>query len=193
MNVEILKNVTLVLLGLSVIWLIRVLVKKETQNLGRAVLVCVLFGAVSFYLQHVKLQRLTFNDIRMQIKSTLFPEKPPNYVYQKEEGNDGKRGYIHYFFESPGPKLSLEMDAAHKYFAIKDVHSVNRILEYLGLPLVDHPVRELAAITGSANDLNTYKWEDYQLGVLTVVRDICQDRDKLESYQCIESIFISKK
>lgn len=85
------------------------------------------------------------------------------------------------------------MDSRRKYFDIKDVHSVNRILEYLGLPLVDHPVRELAAITGSANDLNTYKWDDYELGVLTVVRDICQDRDRLESYQCIESIFISKK
>jgi len=58
---------------------------------------------------------------------------------------------------------------------------------------VDHPVRELAALTGSANDLKTYRWDDYKLGVLTVVRDICQDRDRLESYECIESIFISKK
>jgi hypothetical protein len=189
MNVEILKNIVLVLLGLSVIWLIRVLVRRETENLVRAVVVSFLFGAVFFYLQHVKLQRLTFGDIRAQIKDTFFPEQPPNYIFQKEE----TANYIRYYFESPGPKLSLDMDASHKYFNIKDVHSVNRILEYLGLPMVDRPVRELAAITGSANDLNLYRWDNYTLGVLTIVRDICQDRDKLESYQCISNIMIAKK
>jgi hypothetical protein len=189
MNVEILKNIVLVLLGLSVIWLIRVLVRRESENIGRAALVCVLLGAAFFYLQHVRLQRLTFRDIRAQIKNTFFPEKPPNYIFQKEENEN----YIRYYFESPGPKLSLEMDASQKYFHIKDVYSVNRILQYLGLPKVDRPVRELASITGSANDLDTYRWDDYKLGVLTIIRDICQDRDKLESYQCISNIIIAKR
>lgn len=193
MNVDILKNIVLVLLGLSVVWLIRVLVKKETENLRRAVLVCILLGAVFFYLQHVKLQKLTVGDIRAQVKNTFFPEKTPSYIFHREESSTGKGSYIRYYFESPGPKLSLEMDRNQKYFHIRDIHSVNRILEYLGLPKVDRPVHELASITGSANDLDMYRWDDYPLGVLTIEREICQDRDRLESYQCIANIIIARR
>jgi len=58
---------------------------------------------------------------------------------------------------------------------------------------VETPARELASITGSASDLDTYRWDDYPLGTLVIDREICQDRDQFESYQCIANIVIIKK
>ena len=193
MQVALLKNIILVLLLLCVIWIIRVVVKREHENLLRAALILLLLGAVLYYLQNTEAETLTLTDIQAQIKATFFPEKPPNYIYNREEGLDGRNNYIRYYFESPGPRLSVSLDASTKYFHIKDVHSVNRILEYLGLPKVKIPVQELASITGSRKDLTLYRWEDYPLGPLTVERGICQDRDRLESYQCIVSIMIWRR
>jgi hypothetical protein len=193
MQVALLKNIVLVLLLLCVIWIIRVVVKRESENLLRAALIFLLFGAVFYYLQTIDSETLTFADIRVQIKETFFPEKKPDYIYHKEEGLSGRNNYIRYYFESPGPKLSMSYDAKTQYFHIKDVYSVNRILEYLDLPKVKAAVQELASITGSRNDLTLYRWEDYPLGPLTIERGICQDRDRLESYQCIVSIMIWRR
>ncbi|OGD35065.1 MAG: hypothetical protein A2V45_02010 [Candidatus Aminicenantes bacterium RBG_19FT_COMBO_58_17] len=193
MQVALLKNIILVLLLLCVIWIIRVVVKREYENLLRAALIFLLLGAVFYYLQRTESETLTFADIRAQIKATFFPEKAPNYIYNKEEGVSGRNNYIRYYFESPGPKLSLTFDTKTQYFHIKDVYSVNRILEYLGLPKVTSAVQELASITGSRNDLTLYRWEDYPLGPLTIERGICQDRDRLESFQCIVSIMIWRR
>jgi len=193
MQVALLKNIILVLLLLCVIWIIRVVVKREYENLLRAALILLLLGAVFYYLQSTESETLTFADIRAQIKNTFFPEKAPNYIYQKEEGLTGKNNYIRYYFESPGPKLSVSYDTKTQYFHIKDVYSVNRILEYLSLPKVKTAVQELASLTGSRNDLTLYRWEDYPLGPLTIERGICQDRDRLESYQCIVSIMIWRR
>lgn len=193
MQVALLKNIILVLLLLCVIWIIRVVVKREYENLLRAALIFLLLGAVFYYLQRTESETLTFADIRAQIKATFFPEKAPNYIYNKEEGVSGRNNYIRYYFESPGPKLSLTFDTKTQYFHIKDVYSVNRILEYLGLPKVNSAVQELASITGSRNDLTLYRWEDYPLGPLTIERGICQDRDRLESFQCIVSIMIWRR
>jgi hypothetical protein len=190
MQVALLKNIILVLLLLCLIWIIRIVVKREFENLLRTALILLVLGAVFYYLQTVKSETLTFADIRAQIKETFFPEKPPNYIYQKEEGFTGRSSYVRYYFESPGPKLSVQYDEKTQYFHIKDVYSVNRILAYLGLPRVKAAVDELASITGSRNDLTLYRWQDYPLGQLTVERGICQDRDRLDSYQCIVSIMI---
>jgi hypothetical protein len=193
MQVALLKNIILVLLLLCVIWIIRVVVKREFENLLRAVLSLLLLGAVFYYLQRTESETLTWTGIRAQFKATFFPEKPPNYIYQKEEGMSGRNSYTRYYFESPGPKLSVSYDTKTQYFHIKDVYSVNRILEYLGLPKVKTAVQELASLTGSRNDLTIYRWEDYPLGPLTIERGICQDRDRLESYQCIVSIIIWRR
>ena len=88
----------------------------------------------------------------------------------KKKAVSGRSNYIRYYFETPGPKLSLDFDPKTQYFHIKDVYSVNRILEYLELPKVKVAVRELASLTGSRNDLTLYRWEDYPLGILTVER-----------------------
>jgi hypothetical protein len=193
MAVATLKDIVLVLIGLSVIWFIRVIVKRETENLLRSALLFILLLAAFIYLQRTKAEVVTWAGIKQEVKDTFFPEKPPQYVYYKDEGIEGNRRYIRFFFESPGPKLSLVMDSNQKYFHIKDIHSVNRILEYLGLEKVKAPVPELASITGSRNDLNLYRWDDYPAGTLVIERGICQDRDQLESYQCIVSVIISSK
>ena len=193
MQVALLKNIVLVLLMLCVVWIIRVVIKKEIENLLRTGLILLLLGAVFYYLQTTKSETLTFSGIRAQIKDTFFPEKAPNYIYNKEDGVAGRGNYVRYYFESPGPKLSMHYDPKTQYFHIKDVYSVNRILVYLGLPKVKAAVHELASLTGSRNDLTLYRWEDYQLGTLTIERGICQDRDRLESYQCIVSIMIWRR
>jgi hypothetical protein len=192
MQVSLLKNIVLVLLFLCLIGIIRIVVKREFENLLRTALVFLLLGGVFYYLQRTETETLTLADISAQIKGKFFPEKAPDYVYQKEEGVAGRTNYVRYYFETPGPKLSLDFDPKTQYFHIKDIYSVNRILEYLGLPKVKTAVQELASITGSRNDLTLYRWEDYPLGRLTIERGICQDRDRLESYQCIVSIMISR-
>jgi hypothetical protein len=193
MNVETLKYIILALLFVCAIWLIRVVIKRETENLLRTILLGIILIAAFFYLQNVKSEKLTFADIKGQIKETFFPERPLHYVYYKDEGVVGRNSFVRYSFESPGPKLSLTMDPSQKYFHIKDVYSLNRVMEYLGLPKVKKPVPELASITGSRNDINLYRWDDYTLGILTIERGICQDRNKLESYQCIVAVMITRR
>ncbi|MBN2409705.1 MAG: hypothetical protein JXE07_08205 [Candidatus Aminicenantes bacterium] len=193
MEVALLKNIILALILICAIWTFRIIVKREHENLLRAGLILILLGVIFFFLQKTESETITFGDIRAQIKDTFFPEKVPNYVYHKEESVNRNRRYTRYFFESPGPALSLRLDAKTQYFHIKNVRSVNRILEYLGLPQVKTAVQELASLTGSRNDLMLYRWEDYPLGILTVERGICQDRDRLDSYQCIVSVMILQR
>jgi len=193
MQVSLLKNIVLVLLFLCLLWILRIVIKREMENIIRAALIFLLLGGVFYYLQTTESEILTFSDISAQIKDKFFPEKAPDYVYHKEEGPAGRSHYVRYYFESPGPKLSLDYDTKTQYFHIKDVYSVNRILQYLGLPKVKAAVPELASVTGSRRDLTLYRWEDYPQGVLTVERGICQDRDRLESYQCIVSIMIARR
>jgi hypothetical protein len=192
MDVETLKYIFLVLLLLCVIWLIKIIAKKEMENLIRAILLAILFLAAFLYLQQQKIERITYDYVKAQVKRTFFPEKPLHFVYYKEEGRAGTKTYVRYTFESPGPKLYVTMDADQKYFHFHDVYELNRVLEYIGLPKVQMPVPELASITGSRNDINLYRWANYPLGTLTIERQICQNRNTLESYQCIQSIMIGR-
>ncbi|MDH4273006.1 MAG: hypothetical protein OEW18_13620 [Candidatus Aminicenantes bacterium] len=193
MEVALLKNIVLALILLGAIWIFRIVVKREHENLIRAGLIVVLLSVVFLFLQKNKSETITWGDVGAQIKETFFPEKMPNYVYHKDEDMAGRRRYTRYYFESPGPALSLSLDPKTQYFHIKNVYSVNRILEYLGLPKVKKAVPELASLTGSRNDITLYRWEDYPLGILTIERAICQDRDRLDSYQCIVSIMILQR
>jgi hypothetical protein len=191
MDVVTLKYIMLALLMLCVIWLVKIVVKKETENLVRTVLLSIVFLAAFLYLQYQKTEKITFAYVKAQVKETFFPERPLHYVYYKEESRGGTKTYVRYTFESPGPKLYVYLDRDQKYFYFKDVYALNRVLEYVGLPKVQKPVPELVSITGSRNDLNLYRWDNYPLGILTVERQICQNRDALESYQCIQSIMIT--
>jgi hypothetical protein len=66
-------------------------------------------------------------------------------------------------------------------------------LAYLGLPEVKTGVKELAAITGRLSDVNSYRWDDYEGGVLTIERGLCQDKDGLERYHCVVSITVQTR
>ncbi len=190
MAVSTLKTILLVLIGLVALWVIRVVAKKEWENVLRTVIVLALLLAAFFYVQNYREERITWAKVKEDFRSTFFPEKPLNYAYIKNEGVKGNRRFVQYYFESLGPKLSLSLDPTHQYFHIKNVHSVNRVLEDLGLEKVKTAVPELASITGSKNDLNLYRWDDYPPGILVIERGICQDRDKIESYHCIVSVTI---
>jgi len=191
MDVETLKYIMLGLLLLCVIWLIKIIAKKEMENLIRTILLTIIFLAAFLYLQQQKTEKINFADVKAQVKGTFFPAKPLHFIYYKEEGRAGAKRFVRYTFESPGPKLYVSMDADQKYFNLKDVYELNRVLEYVGLPKVQKPVPELASISGSRNDLNLYRWDKYPLGILTIERQICQNRDTLESYQCIQAIMIT--
>jgi len=190
MDVGTLKTIILVLVGLAAIWLIRVFAKREWENILRSALLLILLLAAFFYVENAKEEKITWASIKHDFKTTFFPEKPLHYAFTKGEGIHQDRRYVRYYFESPGPKLSLSLDPSHQYFHIKDIHSLNRVLEYLGLEKVKAPVPELASVTGSRNDLNLYRWDDHPRGILVIERGICQDRDRLESYQCIVSVTI---
>lgn len=193
MEVSLLRNIILALILICAIWVFRIVVKREYENLIRTGLILVLLIAVFVFLQKTESETITFGDVGAQIRETFFPEKTPNYVYHKEEGVAQQRRYMRYYFEVPGPALSLKLDPKTQYFHIQNVSSVNRILEYVGLPKVKTAVQELASLTGSRNDINLYRWDDYPLGILTIERGICQDRDRLDSYPCIVTIMLLER
>jgi len=190
MEASTLKIIILILIGLAAIWVIRVFAKREWENAFRSAILLILLLGAFFYVERSKAEKITWEVIKEDFKRTFFPEKPIQVSFTKHEGVQGGQRYIRYYFGDLGPKLSLTLDSAQQYFHIKDVHPINRVLEHLGLEKVKNPVPELASITGSRNDLNFYRWDDYPLGTLILERQICQDRDKLESYACIASITI---
>jgi len=98
-----------------------------------------------------------------------------------------------YIFEDPGPPLPLVMMSGGKYMAIKDVRSVNSVLEFLGLPPVAEGVSELASITHQPLDADKYRWDDYKRGVLLLERGICLDMTSAQTFTCIARITINSR
>jgi len=194
-----LKTIVMVLFGLTIVWLVKILIKQETETLVRALLTAVFFGAVLLYLQQTKLQTVSWKDI----KQIVFPEKDVALAFVKNEGRINGARYVRYTFPAPlgeegsllgvGPRLKLTLDPNGRNYHITDIDPVNRILAYLGLPRVKTGVKELAAITGRLTDVNYYKWEDYDGGILTIERGLCQNKNGLERYHCVVSITIQDK
>jgi hypothetical protein len=77
-----------------------------------------------------------------------------------------------------------------KYMTIKDVRSVNVVLEYLGLPPVAAGVPELASLSGRTIDADKFRWDDYERGVLLLERGICRDMTSAQSFTCIARITV---
>ena len=100
---------------------------------------------------------------------------------------------LHYDFEYPKPKLNLTLDKEGRYLHLKNVSSLNAVLKALDLPKVHQGMPELVFITGSRSDIRKYRWEDYPLGVLIIERDICQDRKKFQSYNCLSALTIKHR
>ena len=193
-----LKTVALILFGLSVIWIVKVVVKREFETLARALIVTVLFGGAFIYLQRTEHTSISW----AILKSDLFPPKASPHSFVKEELSAGGSRRVRYLFPAPGPegsdpgpspKLKLTLDPNGRNYHITDVEPVNRVLRDLGLPPVKSGVRELAAVTGQLSDVNYYRWEDYELGILTIERGLCQNRDSLERYHCLACLTIQSR
>lgn len=184
-----LHNVILALFILSLIWLIKVIIKKQTEYLSRAVIFSLFFLAALVFVQKTELKTLSFDEIKRE----FFPEKPLSYAYETTEGASGEYKYIRYSFPGPGPRLSLDLDSSGQFFSITDVSSLNRILEYLGHMKVKSGVPELASVTGSKFDVNRYRWDDYAEGILVIDRAICRDKEKVDSFNCIAFLTIMKR
>ena len=181
------KTIVLVLLGLAVLWIIVIIVKNDMQTIIRALIVAALLGLGLYYLDHTKLEKLSF----AAVKNDLFPVEERAYTFQKTESQTvGGGTTTTYVFQEPGPLLSLSLMEGGKYMAIKDLRTVNMVLEHLGLPPVDKGVPELASITRNTLDADKYRWDDYRLGVLTIERGICRDMSTAQTFPCIARITI---
>ena len=189
MATETVRNVFLILTGLSVIWVVVCIIRNDTGTIVRALVVTVLVGAALFYLNQTKLQTLTFS----AIKDDLFPPKPEYFTFDKRESSEGGVTTLTYIFAEPGPRLVLDMESGGKYQSVTDIRPLNRTLAYIGLPPVKHGVRELSAITGSTLDANFYRWDDYAWGVMTIERGIGRNISTAASYPSILIITIRRK
>jgi hypothetical protein len=197
---ETLRTIVLVLFGLGIIWVIKVVVKREFETLARALIVTVLFGGAFLYLQQTKHPSISW----AILKGDIFPSKIRPYTFIKEESNPGRAGtrLVRYLFPAPGPegsepgpspKLNLTLDPNGRNYHITNVEPVNHVLADLGLPLVKAGVRELAAVTGRLTDVNYYRWDDYDMGILTIERGLCNNKNSLERYHCLVSLTIQSR
>ncbi len=194
-----LKTIVLVLFGLTIVWLIKIVIKQEFENLFRALIIAVLLGGVFLVLQQTKLEKVSWNNL----KQVVFPKKDLGLAYIKDEGRQGDMRYVRYTFPTPtgqegsllgvGPSLKVTMDPNGKNYHITDIEPINRVLADLGLPKVTSGKKELSSITGKISDVNYYRWDDYEGGVLIVERGLCQNKDSLTRYPCIVSITIQNR
>ena len=180
------NNVVIILLLFSSVWLFKVIIKRQNEYLIRAVLIFLLFMFAFLYLQENKSINLNFSDI----KDRIFPQKIVNYKYHIEKGFTKNAPYTRYIFKNPKPKISLCLDKSGKYFHIKNIKPVNKVLESLNLPKVTKGVLELSAITGSQYDMSCYRWDDYPEGTLLIEKDLCKDKNSLTIYHCIATLKI---
>jgi hypothetical protein len=181
------KTALLVLFGLSILWIIVIIVKNDMQTIVRALIVAALLGLGLYYVSQTKLERLSYR----AIKEELFPVKSGVYTFHKREGTIGDRTITDYVFDDPGPPLSLVLIEGGKYMAVEDVRGVNAVLQYLGLPPVKEGVPELASLTGRTLDADKYRWDNYELGVLLLERGICRDMSSARTFTCIARISLT--
>ena len=180
------KTIVLILFALAILWIVIIIIKNDMETIVRAILVGAVLGLCLYYLNTTKLETLSF----AAIKRDLFPVQTRAYVYKVQEAKYAGRRATEYFFEDPGPPLSLAMAEGGKYLEIRDVEPINALLEYIGLPPVDEGVPELAAITGSSIDAERFRWDDYEKGVLVITRGICRDMASAKTFPCVSQITI---
>ncbi len=180
------KTALLILFGLCILWIVVIIVKNDMQTIVRALIVAALLGLGLYYVNQTKLETLSFT----AVKEELFPVKARAYTFNKRESFVAGTSTTSYIFDDPGPPLSLAMTDGGKYMTIKDVRSVNVVLEYLGLPPVAEGVAELASLTGRTIDADKFRWDDYERGVLLLERGICRDMTSAQSFTCIARITV---
>ncbi len=183
------KTAVLVLLGLSILWIIVIVIRNDMQTIIRALVVAVLLGVSLYYLDHTKLEKISFR----AVKEELFPIKARAYTYSRRESYDAGRPVTTFVFDDPGPPLSVAMINGGKYMAVDDIRTVNVVLQYVGLPPVTAGVPELASITGRSIDSDKYRWDDYTGGTLLIERGICRDMTSAQTFTCIARITVTTR
>ena len=183
-----LKTIVTVALGLCAFWIFFLIVRRDFDSIVRALVVTLLVGGAFFYLQQTKLEKISFAGVRNEI----FPGRKPAWVYQVKDEERGGHPTLTYIFKDPGPRLRLELDANKRNYHLTDIGPLNEALAYLGLPPVVTGARELAAITGSLIDVNTYRWDDYPKAPLIVERGLCHTKSQVETFHCIVLIRVRK-
>jgi hypothetical protein len=189
---ETVKTVLLILLGLSVLWIVIIIVKNDTQTIVRAILVAAVVG-LGLYLVSQPGASVDGKISFTSIKEYLFPVPERAYTYDRKDGHVGGRPSTIYIFNDPGPPLSLAMMEGGKYMAIKDLRTVNNVLKYIGLPPVAAGVSELASLTGRTIDSDKYRWDDYEKGILLIERGLCRDMATARSFPCIATIRVTER
>ncbi len=192
-------TVVTALLAICVLWLVYIIIRGHTESLVRTIIFIIVLGIILGYLKNTRLERLSFK----AIKNDLFPPSLPQYSYVVQEQDTQYSHRIVYRFIikteedtpnlPPPPELKLDMDPNGRTFTLRDIESLNLVLDQLNLPPVTHGVQELYAITGNQTDVGLYRWDDYQLGTLIVERTIYQNKNSLQSYHAIASITVDRR
>jgi hypothetical protein len=183
-----LVNILSVLLLIASIWLLVIIVQKKTGYMFRGMIFFLFVLLALIYFQQSDAQKFTISDI----KYALFPKKSLTLNYHTEE--DSQRGTVaRYVFDEPIPRIPVSMDADGKYFHITNIKVINEILSRMGLPQVKKGAQELISITGSISHKNLYRWDDYPKGILILERNICKNKQTLETFNCLATITIRQK
>jgi hypothetical protein len=174
------------ILFLISLWVLRVIIQKEKENIirGLSIFLVFLFGMIF-------LNQSGYRDITIgQIAERLFPQKYHVYEYYVEQGSSAQGRYVRYVFEPPRPRLKLVMAENGTYLHFSNPVSLNRVLRFLDLPPVQSGVPELSSLTHSRLDANLYQWPDYTMGKLTAVRGLCRNTEAADAFTCLLQITI---
>jgi hypothetical protein len=191
---NILQSITLnmivsTLLVLVSVWLVLLVIRKEKAFINRAVILLLLLLSINLYLNFSSPSTITIADVR----NSLFPTKPLLLDYRTETRHTPEATYTRYVFRVPYPRISISMDVNAKYFNIEDIRPINRILRQMNLPEVTQGTPELVSVTGNRIHQSHYRWEKYPLGILTMQKILCQDKNSLETYHCLITIEIRSR
>jgi hypothetical protein len=184
-----LSDVVGLFLLLSSIWLIKIVLRRENENLMRGLVVFLLFLAVFLYLNQSPTRKWTVSDL----KDRFFPQSIPPIHYRMETGTLENFEYVKYIFSDPLPPVSLSMTGSGRTFRINNLGPVNRVLRHLKLPEINRGTMEQAALTGSRMDARIYRWEDYPRGLMILEETLIQQRSSLKTYHGIVQITIRKR
>lgn len=177
------------LLVLVSVWLVVLVIRKERAFINRAIILLLLVLSIHLYMNFSSPSTITIADVR----DSLFPTKPLQLDYRMETRHAPEATYTRYVFREPYPRISIAMDINAKYFHIEDIRPINRILRQMNLPEVKQGTPELVSLTGSKLHLSNYRWEKYPLGILTMEKTLCQDRDSLVTYHCLITMQIRSR
>jgi hypothetical protein len=183
-----LSDIAGIFLIFALLWLVRVLAKKENENIFKAIILLLFFLAIFLYLSQNDSNKLTISNL----KNSFFPSKTIKIKYRVVRGVVNRNEFVKYVFAKPYPILSVKMDKNGSYFNIVNPESVNKVLRFLDLPELKEGVSELSSVTGSVYDTSHYRWDKYSRGILILEKTLCRSGESLTMSHCILGITIQQ-